>query len=319
MTEGGPADGFLPAQVRPGRPARGSEAPIELIHPATAEEFRPELQAALKLLPRRLLAGIAEQGYRLHVVDSQAAHCLTLEVEEVCDPPLEELYAEASSLGELARQRGLVPGPQWLQRVLPANPELNVLRDHPAETPLTPGQVLQVPACYGWQGRWISPAAWSFLTAPRLNNLAGMVVNGEQAGLRGRQLAIVLWDKVFRRGDGLTDWYVLHELGHTTDFSFAFRQPEPWRAWRGRLEAAFAQANFLTRYAGESPVEYFAEGFAAWATPAGHRRAPRPGVEPEPLARQRYEVDRSVLQERDPGLYSLIQEAVRLTLTSKDS
>lgn len=318
--EEGPADGFSPGQVRRGRPAREPEAPVELIHPGTAEEFWPELQAALRQLPRNLLAGIAEQGYRLHVVDSQAAHPLTLEVEEACDPPLEELQADdASSLGELARQRGLVPGPDWLRRVLPANPDLNVLRDHPAETPLAPGQSLQVPACYGWQGRWISPAAWSFLTAPRRTNLAGMVVNGELAGLRGRQLAIVLWDKVFRRGDGLADWYVLHELGHTTDFSFAFRQPEPWRAWRGRLEAAFAGASFLTRYASESPVEYFAEGFAAWATPAGHRRAPRPGVEPEPLARQRYEVDRAALQERDPELYSLIEEAVRQTGTSKYS
>ncbi len=319
VAEEGPSDGFTPGQVRPSRPRRELDATVELIHPLTAEEFLFDLQFALRLLPRRLVASIAEQGYRLHVVDGQAVHPLTLELEEIHDPPLEELQVDASSLGELARQRGLAPDPEWLGRVLPANPELNVLRDHPAETPLTPGQSLQVPACYGWQGRRVSPAAWSFLTAPRLTNLAGMVVNGELAGLKGKQLAIVLWDKVFRRGDGLADWYVLHELGHTTDFSFAFRQPDPWRAWRGRLERAFAKANFLTRYASESPVEYFAEGFAAWATPAGHRRAPRPGVEPEPLARQRYEVDRGVLQERDPALYSLIEEAVRQTGTSKYS
>ncbi len=319
VAEEGPCDGFAPGLVRPGRPAEEPKTRVELIHPLTAEEFLSDLQSALRLLPRRLVASIAEQGYRLHVVDSQGVYPLTLEVEEVHDPPLEELQVEASSLAELAGQRGLAPDAEWLGRVLPANPELNVLRDHPAETPLTPGQSLQVPACYGWQGRRVSPAAWSFLTAPRLTNLAGMVINGELAGLKDMQLAIVLWDKVFRRGDGLADWYVLHELGHTTDFSFAFRQPQSWREWRGRLEAAFGQASFLTRYASESPVEYFAEGFAAWATPAGHRRAPRPGVEPEPLARQRYEVDRAVLQERDSELYSLVEEAVRQTGTSKYS
>jgi len=172
---------------------------------------------------------------------------------------------------------------------------------HPVTLELEPGD-------QPWGGALISAAAWELVTQPRRCHIAGMVYHGKVPGLRGEGLRIVLWDTVFRRGDGLADWYVLHELGHCTDYSFAFSAPERWRKWAARVEAAYGRrARFLTRYAGESSHEYFAEGFAAWATPPGLQRA---GVAAPGLEAERWAVDHDVLAAHDPELYGLVEEVV---------
>ncbi len=198
---------------------------------------------------------------------------------------------------------GLLP-PRLVRAVAAQGYRLHVVdstEQHPCTLELEPGDQL-------WLGEGISAAAWDLVTQPRRCNVAGMVYHGKVAGLRGEGLRIVLWDTVFRRGDGLADWYVLHELGHCTDYSFAFGAPDRWRKWAARVEAAYAaRSTFLTSYAGESSHEYFAEGFAAWATPPGWERT---GVAAPGLEAERWAVDHDVLCGSDPVLYGLVEEVV---------
>ncbi|MEW6280627.1 MAG: hypothetical protein AB1758_18525 [Candidatus Eremiobacterota bacterium] len=311
-----PGDRFAPAEglaVRSGRASPESSQLAQLIHPLTALEFRATLEGALQWLPGRFVAAVASHGYRLHVVDSRGGHPLTLEPVEV-DPASVELveccWDGPRALRELAVERGAPDVEEFSQRVLRSNPSLPALSGFPAESPVPAGLPILVPAVYWWQGRAIVPEAWEFLTRPARSAVAGLVLHGPATGFREESPRIVLWDTVFRRGDGLADWYVLHEMGHTADFCYAFRRPEAWRVWKARLEQAFQAGTYLTRYSGDSPGEYFAEGFAAWATPSGHRRVPDPGYPPEPLAVQRYQADRAALAATDPELEALILEAV---------
>ncbi|MBI3924678.1 MAG: hypothetical protein HY319_03985 [Armatimonadetes bacterium] len=331
-----PREAFVPGEAlrpgsRGGRPRQRKTRP-RLVHPETAAEFREPLEEILGRLPAALVQAVSEQGYVVHVIDLQQVHPLTLEVEDVDvsglgreapalvqawrqgtlspDGPVEECcWGSLRSLREIARERG-AEGLVALLQLL--NPDLAVLADCPEESPVPPGQPLLVPAFRYWGSRPVPAEAWRFLTQPLRSFTAGLVTHGRIPGLAGERNRILLWDLVFRLRDGLADWYVLHELGHTLEFTFTFRFPESWRAWRSRLEAAHAAAaargELITRYAGQDAGEYLAEGFAAWATPPGTRRVP--GCDPGDLARERLVLDRRALEERDPSLAGLIGEAV---------
>lgn len=160
-------------------------------------------------------------------------------------------------------------------------------------------------------GRLLKPCCWEFLTQPQRSFVAGMVLH-ELSGLLPGRNRILFWDCAFERGDGLLDWYVLHELGHTLDYALAFRRPEVWRAWCARLEAARQQAEqrerLITRYAGTDLHEYLAEGFAAWG-----RSGPSPeqGLHGD-LAAQRHLLHQAELRRLDRPLYDLIEQALEL-------
>jgi len=82
---------------------------------------------------------------------------------------------------------------------------------------------------------------------------------------------------------------------------------------RARLEGGL-----ITRYAGDSPQEYLAEGFAAW----GRGESNRPRFEAQDfgaLAAQRANLDRGELRQKDPQLCELLEEAVaRMEATAGD-
>jgi hypothetical protein len=289
--------------------------PASLIHPGTAPEFRQELEGVLRRLPLSLVHAFVEQGYCLHVIDSTGLHPLTLEVADFDlgllsgDEPAVVLSpvhdGGASTREELD---------EWLHYVQWLNPDLD--RNGSAQVNL------YLPAYRYWFGRRLPLATVEFLSDPRVlletttaspGSVAGMVTHGLLPGLTLEANRILFWDFPFRPRDPLLDWYVLHELGHTTDYSLAFRYPDLWRDWLGRLEQAFQRSRpWLTSYSATNPHEYFAEGFAAWATPA----RPRPGgLAASPLASERLACDQERLHQLDPWLAELVEEAVGALLS----
>lgn len=293
-----PQDAFTQTSVRPDvHRARTPEERPDLLHPGTPREYREQLEPLLQRLPAGLVRGVAEAGYTLHVI---GPHPLTLTPEPAAGPPEERTWSTARALSDIADETGAA-----LAELLHANPHLPLMPDCPDATPVAAGEPLQVPAQRLFHGTPVNAAAWEFLTQPRRSFMAGLVTHGKLPGFLHEENRILLWDLVFR--DPLRDWHSLHEMGHTTDFTFAFRQPEAWREWRRRLEAAHARdARPFTRYAGESPTEYFAEGFAAWATP----EAGDPRTATGDLAAQRLRMCQDALRERAPELHALIEEAV---------
>lgn len=293
-----PQDAFTHTGVQPDarRPAQPEERP-DLLHPGTPQEYREQMEPLLRRLPAGLVRGVAEAGYTLHVIGQ---HPLTLTPEPADGPEEERTWSTARSLQQVAEETGAA-----LQDLLGANPHLPLLPDCPGETPVPAGEPLRVPGRRSYHGTPVNAAAWEFLTQPRRSFMAGLVTHGRLPGFLHEANRILLWDLVFR--DPLRDWYILHELGHTTDFTFAFRRPEAWREWRRRLQEAHARdARPFTRYAAESPTEYFAEGFAAWATP----QAGDPGTATGDLAAQRLRMCRDELRRTTPELHALVEEAV---------
>ena len=286
-----------------------AEPPRGLVHPATAAEFRQPLQAILSRLPLALLQAFVAQDYVLHVLDSAGLHPLTLEVPDVS---LERLWAgtfEEEDVELVALHDGGASSQEeleeWLALLQQLNPDLDLQQSSETE--------LWLPRFAYWHGRRLPRETVAFLKDPgvllgtdgKQGRIAGMVVHGPLPGWEREGNRILFWDHAFRRQDPLLDWYVLHELGHTTDYSLAFTLPQLWRGWKARLEEAFARRIWLTDYAGTDVHEYFAEGFAAWSTPA---RSPRPGS--SPLATQRLAAHRERLEAVDPGLVELIEEAI---------
>jgi hypothetical protein len=298
------------AIIQPEQPREGPPRPASLLHPGTAHEFRQRLEPLLRQLPHSLINAFVDQGYQLHVLDTSGLHPLTLEVHDYDLGRLQGAEAEVvlSTLhdGGAATQEELE---EWLHYVQVLNPEL--------DSGASAEQQIYLPAYGYWFGRRLSVHTIAFLRDPRVlletppgeaGTIAGMVTHGLLPGLKVEGNRILFWDFPFRKHDPLLDWYVFHELGHTTDYSLAFRYPELWRDWMARLEGSFAQNRpWLTDYSKTSPHEYFAEGFAAWATP----KPARPGIMPSSaLAAQRLGCHREVLAERDPWLHELIEEAV---------
>jgi hypothetical protein len=294
-------------EERPSAPS--SEPQRGLLHPATAAEFRQPLQAILSRLPLPLLRAFVEQGYVLHVLDTTGLHPLTLEVPEVAVDPL---WSGDFGEGEVE----LVPlhdggattqdeVEEWLALLQHLNPDLDL--EQSSDT------LLWLPRFRYWHGRRYPRETVEFLRDPGVllgtdgkeGRIAGMVLHGTLPGWNQPGNRILFWDHAFRRQDPLLDWYVLHELGHTTDYSLAFAHPALWRRWKERLEAAYARRLWFTDYAGQDAHEYFAEGFAAWCTP---QRPARPGT--SPLASQRLAAHRARLEELDGELVELIEEAV---------
>ena len=295
-----------------------SQRPASLIHPATAQEFRHSLEPILRQLPLSLIHAFVEHGYCLHVIDSTGLHPLTLEVS---DFDLDRLQGEQPAVllspvhdGGASTREEL---DEWLHLVQVLNPGLDLSGPAQAE--------IYLPAYGYWFGRRLPTETIAFLRNPRLlleqpesaegtGTVAGMVTHGSLPGVAVEANRILFWDFAFRQRDPLLDWYVLHELGHTTDYSLAFRYPDLWRDWMGRLEQSFAQPRpWLTDYAASSPHEYFAEGFAAWATPA-RGQGKGFGLPASPLAAQRLGCDQHQLQCKDPWLEELIDEAVAALL-----
>lgn len=303
---------------RPSAPKSGS-----LIHPGTASEFRRPLEGILGQLPRALLQGFVDQGYCLHVIDTTGLHALTLEVRDFDVESLqtqaltlahqfgsgcleENPWAEPSSLddGGASSDEELA---EWLYYVELLNANLDF--GSASDTPLL------LPRYRYWYGRRLPAECVHFLRNPgsfvgQDGNVAGMVTHGALPGIVQGELRILFWDVPFRQQDPLLDWYVLHEMGHTTDYSFAFRFPEAWRDWLGRLEQAYSQArqrnSWITRYASHDVHEYLAEGFACWASPARAGALPAGSGD---LAQQRWRCHRALLEEVDPDLGALIEEA----------
>jgi len=298
-------------EVEPASPS--APRPDGLIHPATASEFRRALDPVVHGLPAGLIRAFVDQGYCLHVIDTTGLHPLTLEVSDFDLRLLEgpEPLVEESPLhdGGAATQEELE---EWLYYLQLLNPELDLSGS--AEQPLS------LPAFRYWYGRRLPSPTVAFLNDPAKlleeeasGEVAGLVTHGLLPGLRVEANRILFWDFPFRKADPLLDWYVLHELGHTTDYSLAFRYPQHWRDWLQRLEQSFEEPGpWLTRYSSTSPHEYFAEGFAAWA-----RLSPRSAPQAQlgsALASQRWVCHRSMLLEQDPQLYDLIEEAVSALL-----
>ena len=285
-----------------------------LIHPGTSELFRSPLEPILAQLPPQLLGVIIEEGYCLHVVDTQGRQALTLEVDEPDTQELEAYRFERPRQAlDIARERGAATPEEeeaYAELVMQLNPS------H-AEGWLPAGTDVLVPAFRYWRGLRLASGgeqtAWEFLTQPLRSFVAGMVTHGQIEGLRGEANRIVFWDCAFERGDGLLDWYVLHELGHTTDYAFAFRKPDAWREWRVRVEQAYqraTQGELITRYAGESPHEYLAEGFAAFWREEWSQTNPEFGD----LAIRRAALNQAALQALDPVLYRLLEEAIQTVI-----
>lgn len=302
------------AIIQTEQPPEGPPKPATLIHPGTAHEFRQRLEPLLRQLPPALIHSFVEQGYQLHVIDTSGLHPLTLEVHDYdlsrLDGDEPECVLAPLHDGGAATQEDLE---EWLHYVGLLNPEL--------DAGASSEQGIYLPAYSYWFGRRLSVETISFLRDPRalLENppneagtIAGMVTHGELPGLPQEGNRILFWDFPFRKNDPLLDWYVRHELGHTTDYSLAFRYPDLWRDWLQRLESSFAQSRpWLTSYAATSPHEYFAEGFAAWAT---LERPRGPAMPSSALAAQRLACDRQQLAATDPWLHDLIEEAVAALL-----
>lgn len=298
------------AVIQPEQPAEGPRKPASLIHPGTAQEFRHRLDPMLRQLPPSLVNAFVDQGYQLHVLDTSGLHPLTLEVHDYNldllqgDEP--EVVLSALHDGGAGSQEELE---EWLHFVQMLNPEL--------DAGASAEQAIYLPAYGYWFGRRLPINTIAFLRDPRAlleeppaeaGTIAGMVTHGVLPGLTVEANRILFWDFPFRKNDPLLEWYVFHELGHTTDYSLAFRYPELWREWMSRLEQSFSQSRpWLTSYSATSPHEYFAEGFAAWATqkPAGNGAIPSSA-----LAAQRLACHRQLLQDQDPWLHELIEEAV---------
>lgn len=282
-----------------------------LFHPATSHEFRRELEPITRRLPAGLLQAFVDQGYCLHVIDSTGLHPLTLEVldfdlRRLEGPEPAVLLSPVDDGGAGTREEL----EEWLYYVQALNPELDLNGSAQSD--------ILLPAYRYWFGRRLPAETVAFLRAPRLlmeeplpqenSEIAAMVTHGWLPGLACEANRILFWDFPIRRQDPLLDWYLLHELGHTTDYSLAFCFPDLWRDWLGRLEECFAQPRpWLTCYSSTSPHEYFAEGFAAWATPA---RTPFRGMPTSSLAAERLACDQDKLLETDPWLAELIEEAV---------
>lgn len=266
-----------------------------LIHPGTALEFRRPLEEILRALPLPLLRSIARQGYCIHVIDSTGFHPLTLEVRAV-DPlaiwrdggPVVAVALErAFGLLELAGEYGAVAQEELLEWC----ELLGALNPHVQSEPLEAGLWLALPDLGYWYGRRMGLEEALFLHHPHTlvgekpGSVAAMVTHGEP--LEGN--LILFWDQTFRGVDGLMDWYVLHELGHTVDYSFAFLAPDRWREWIAEWE----RLPHVTRYGEGNRHENFAETFAAWARVAGTAVGGGEG-----LVGQRRACDRSVLDAR---------------------
>lgn len=296
--------------------AEGPRKPASLIHPGTAHEFRQRLEPLLRRLPQALIHSFVDQGYQLHVIDTAGLHPLTLEVNDYDLRLLSGDHPECILAplhdGGATTQEDLE---EWLHYVQLLNPEL--------DSGASAQQEIYLPVYGYWFGRRLRAETISFLKDPRAllepsmaptqsGTIAGMVTHGLLPGLLCEANRILFWDFCFRKNDPLLDWYVLHELGHTTDYSLAFRYPDGWRDWLGRLEESFSQNRpWLTSYSATSPHEYFAEGFAAWATES----RPRSGsMATSPLAAQRLACDRQQLAAVDPWLFELVEEAVSYQL-----
>ncbi|MBS2037864.1 hypothetical protein JST97_22960 [bacterium] len=298
------------AVIQTEQPPEASRKPASLIHPGTAHEFRQRLEPLLRQLPASLLNAFVDQGYQLHVLDTSGLHPLTLEVGDYDLRLLEQDEPEVvlSPLhdGGASTQEELE---EWLHYVQVLNPEL--------DAGASADQEIYLPAYGYWFGRRLSVNTIAFLRDPRAlledppaepGTVAGMVTHGSLPGLSVEANRILFWDFPFRKNDPLLDWYVYHELGHTTDYSLAFRYPDLWRDWLARLEQCFSQPRaWLTSYCATNPHEYFAEGFAAWATISPARGGAMPS---SALAAQRLDCHREVLAQKDPWLYELIEEAV---------
>ncbi|MBN9414610.1 hypothetical protein ABS71_03110 [bacterium SCN 62-11] len=303
------------AVIETEQPPEAPRKPTSLIHPGTAHEFRQRLEPLLRQLPQALIHSFVDQGYQLHVIDASGLHPLTLEVHDydlrLLDGDEPECLQAPLHDGGAATQEDLE---EWLHYVQLLNPEL--------DAGASAQQEIYLPAYGYWFGRRLPADTIAFLRDPRAlleeapaeaGTIAGMVTHGLLPGLRQEGNRILFWDFSFRKNDPLLDWYVYHELGHTTDYSLAFRYPDAWRDWMARLEESFAQNRpWLTSYSATSPHEYFAEGFAAWATLERPRAL---GMPASPLAAQRLACDRSTLAATDPWLHELIEEAVSYLLT----
>ena len=297
------------------QPVEAPRKPTSLFHPATAQEFRQRLEPVVRQLPMALVNSFVEQGYQLHVIDTSGLHPLTLEVNdfdlrwlleeepEVVLGPIHD--GGASTHDELE---------EWLHYVQLLNPDLDMGGSAQEQ--------IVLPAYGYWFGRRLPVDTIAFLRDPSLllgegeaqgGSVAAMVTHGLLPGLRCEANRILLWDFPFRKNDPLLNWYLLHELGHTTDYSLAFRYPELWRDWMARLEDCFAQNRpWLTSYSATNAHEYFAEGFAAWATAGPTRSLSMPA---SALTVQRLACHRPLLAQQDPWLQELIEEAVGCLLS----
>lgn len=288
-----------------------------LIHPATGSEFRRPLQALLSGLPQALPRGLVRQGYTLHVIDGSGLHDLTLDFPDLdpvalwSSPGVAGWLEEPGEWTQLAADHGACSPEEvseWSALARQLNPQL-----------ARPEGELLLPDLAYWHGRRLPAEGRRFLLEPHIvlddaskaGKLAAMVTHGPLPGLPADERRILFWDRTFRGGDGLTDWYVLHELGHATEYSLAFAHPDAWHAVCDELEQAWDQAcaegRLITSYAGEEPHEYFAESFAAWC-----RTRPGSTNSPEALPQQRALADRERLQALDPWAAELVQEVVGL-------
>lgn len=304
-------------QLNPEAPrSDASSAEPSLIHPGTAPEFRRPLQAILRAVPLPLLRALARQGYCVHVIDTHGFHPLTLEIPE-CDPlsiwrelPEPRLCLPATldeplPMISLAQEFGAASQDElleWCELLCAMNPSL---QGDPVE-----GDLL-LPGFGYWFGRRLPAEFIRFLRHPhehvgaKAGSVAAMVTHGALPGWAREENRILFWDKTFRGGDALQDWYVLHEIGHVVDYSFAFIAPELWRAWSERVEALRGAGRGVTSYAGTDRHEYFAEAFAAWT------RLEAAGPRGSDLAGQRRAASRASL---DEYTLQLIEEAVQVVV-----
>lgn len=136
------------------------------------------------------------------------------------------------------------------------------------------------------------------------------------------------------------DWIIRHEFGHAVDFSLYDLEPESYEKMDSKRSALFnAQKEgkgngLLTDYSGENDLEYFAEGFASFFS----SKEEMPGKPEEDLEliewhknhsmfdgsqaerqlirtiKQKQSATSELLKEKDPGLYSLIEDTVKETV-----
>lgn len=289
-----------------------------LIHPATADEFRILLEEILATLPQGPLASMAQVGYQIHVIDQSGLHPCTLEFSRQTardwrsgsrpfkiDP---QTHWRQLLEMEGIRQDSLVEG--YCQELSALNPDLS--RPENLDSPLGRSQV-ELPIFRYYGGQMIHWEAHEFITLPERTYVAAMVLNAPIEGIEGCDRKVVFWDPIFRRHHELRPWYILHELGHCLDYAAAFLRPDWRRQWQTRLREHWSQMQqdqWITRYCKESPEEYFAEAFAAWASTQPANYSGDFWNQANDLEQQRLGQCYQKLLVQDPVAVDLIEEIV---------
>lgn len=227
---------------------------------------------------------------------------------------------------------------EFVNLTLLANPDLFIVSSFPEDLEVKRGEDLILPSFSYYKGRRIPSGADNSpfrILSGKINvdgkeeEVGGEVFTPDVVYVDGKKIEtpsiafshapprlILFHGSSLSNEDGLRDWYVSHECGHALIHALKNQDPEFFNGWGGRISDLFktrlreaesrGTSPFLTSYSATNGGEFFAEGFAAFLS--GKPAVP---LNPEKVTRrgeERLRLSRSVLRNRDPELYALIQE-----------